>query len=341
MSPEPPFAGQWQTDSGGSSHTAHSEGGNIWHVGLTRDQVPLGQIGIIKPNQGLQSLNINTYPTMEEGSQQLVANQDLSLYGSSAGGMEMDKTEEMSWYHKQSRHDPSQTFKLHQVLKPPAQLWPDHAGRSELHQLNRDETYMPDNPNHIPSRNTVSHWSISSELMPAATSNAIQNLQTPGSVERRNTEMVQSRVRNIRVKPLNRFISSGLRLSQKPSVHSTAADPAPHPTATTVQQPIRIKESASTQRNNIQPAGESHIRVRVIPGPDGPGQNHIRQGGTNTNLKHLQNPISVLEPTTGGAVFTGPKGSAGSDLNLHTTSDCRGQYGASVHRGILRGKPTS
>lgn len=57
------------------------------------------------------------------------------------------------------------------------------------------------------------------------------------------------------------------------------------------------------------------------------------------------NPNSTddLNPTSREAGFTGshtgPNGSGGSstDLKINTKSDCSGQYGASVHQGIMRG----
>lgn len=68
---------------------------------------------------------------------------------------------------------------------------------------------------------------------------------------------------------------------------------------------------------------------------------------TSVNIREYQpnNPNSNqdLDPTAGGAEFTGshtgPNGSggSGSDLKIHTRSDCSSQYGASVHQGIMRG----
>lgn len=49
-------------------------------------------------------------------------------------------------------------------------------------------------------------------------------------------------------------------------------------------------------------------------------------------MEHQTNYRSVE-----GADSNGLRGSGGSDKQVRTTSDCRGQYGASVHQGINRG----
>lgn len=122
------------------------------------------------------------------------------------------------------------------------------------------------------------------------------------------------------------------------------------------------------------PLSESHIRVRLIPGLSGRYQTHYGPkpqnpttrtdtGGGTSGTWYPQPPQSVPHtsghirdyqlnsfnsnkgsyPTAGGAGFTGshtgPKGSSStsSDLNIQTTADCGGPFGASVHQGIMRG----
>lgn len=107
------------------------------------------------------------------------------------------------------------------------------------------------------------------------------------------------------------------------------------------------------------PSGASHIRVRPAPGLPGilqiPDQSRLQNldsiigGGTSRMPSFsftLQNvpksPISIKEykptnpNTSSPGSHTGPGGS-GSDLKRRTRSDCSGQYGVSVHRGIMRG----
>lgn len=102
--------------------------------------------------------------------------------------------------------------------------------------------------------------------------------------------------------------------------------------------------------------GASHIRVRLVPGLSARLQTHDKpkvqnlQNPTTSRTSyhsltpHSNSPVNIREHQTnnpGGAgltgFHTGPNGSGGSDLNVHTTSDCSGQYGASVHQGIIRG----
>ncbi len=126
---------------------------------------------------------------------------------------------------------------------------------------------------------------------------------------------------------------------------------------------------------SFSPSGASHIRVRLVPGLPGrlqtrdkpklqnlqnPTTQFYTRGGTSrtsylsftphnipntpVNIREYQpNNNQDLNPTAGGAGFTGShrdpnsSGGSGSDLKIHTRSDCSSQYGASVHQGIMRG----
>uniref|UniRef100_A0A8P4GAX4 ZP domain-containing protein n=1 Tax=Dicentrarchus labrax TaxID=13489 RepID=A0A8P4GAX4_DICLA len=415
-----------QTDSGSSSQTQNlqgpnSLGNNVRHSALTWNQPTLKQNNA---NQDLQTLRVHLSSGLQELTREYEGNPDLSLYESTGGGMEMIKTKEIPGYRPHGQYDPPQ---LHQVLQPLAQYSPDHISNSELRLSDRDQTYVPTNAKPITSKNTVADLSVDSQgsvkTEPTYTATS-QNLgKPPGSMERRNTETVQSRVQNIRVKPPSIFVSSGRVLNQKslsqqaqisnPSQYATVptavspngncwtakqlpehrgsnvrSDHVPErPGSSTLKQEhgihidrvrsdqtsvIRLtglspnqvqstaetenigQESASTQRL-LQPTGESHIRVRLVPGLQGRRQttdklklqNPTRGTSSFTPKSILNSPVNVRELTNphseGGAGFTGshtgPNGFS-SDLNIDT-SDCGGQYGASVHQGIVRGKPFS
>lgn len=140
------------------------------------------------------------------------------------GRMEMAKTQEVAGYQPHSQYDPSQTSQLHPFIQPPAQYSPDPTGSSELVLSGSDKTYIHSNTKHTASKNTVpdlsvqTQGSVSTEPTSTAISQADQYLERQGSIARRNTDRVQSRVQNIRVKPLGKFLSSGHHLNQKPSV---------------------------------------------------------------------------------------------------------------------------
>ena len=104
-------------------------------------------------------------------------------------------------------------------------------------------------------------------------------------------------------------------------------------------------------------SGQSHYGVRIVPGLPGGFKNDEVQtnsrGGTGRRSSLNFTPHTITNaavnirdhlsnsPTAGAAGFAGshtdPDSSGGSELDSHTTSDCSGSYGASVHRGIMRG----
>ncbi|XP_033505059.1 uncharacterized protein LOC117271076 [Epinephelus lanceolatus] len=196
-------------------------GNNVWHSGLTWDQPTLRQNGFISPNEEMQSPQVNLSPGVQELSQLHEASLDLSLYRSSGGDREMANTEEIPGYQPPNKNDPSQTSQPHPVLQPSAQYNPDHPDSSEQLLPGKDKKYVPASTKTTESKNTVSdlsgdtEGSVSTEPTSIATSQVDQNLERPGAIERRNIETVQSRVQNIRVKPLSKFLSSGQQLNQK------------------------------------------------------------------------------------------------------------------------------
>ncbi|KAM8725264.1 uncharacterized protein AB9X84_002112 isoform 1-T1 [Acanthopagrus schlegelii] len=385
----------------------------------------VGQNNIIKPDQNLPNLQVNLSLGMQELTQPHEASLDFRLYGSSEGRMEMTKPEAIPGYLPQSEYDASQTSLLQPALKPPAQ----HSRK--LLQPGRDQTYVPANT--ITSHYTVSNLfedtrgSLSTEPMSTATSQVDQNLERPGSIERRNTETVYSRVKNIRVKPLSKFFSSVQHPNQntfvqQPNVQistaSTAVSRGGSPWASqqlpalrhsnmrqehvpegtgvltstseksfyTVngdqtaaihlsdlspnqQKPVQseaktgnsgAQKPVSTQGNILQAKGQSHYGVRIVPGLPGGFKNEVQinsRGGTGRRSSLNFTPHTITNaavnirdhlsnsPTAGAAGFAGshtdPDGSGGSELDSHTSSDCSGSYGASVHRGIMRGKEIS
>lgn len=257
--PDSPVVGRLQIDSGSFGQTPtlqgpDSLGDNVWHSGLTRNQPTLSPL--IKPNQDLQSLKVDL--GMQALTQQNGVNMEFSLYGSS-GGMQMAKTEEKPRYQPQSQYDPSQTSQLHPVLQSQAQYSPD--------QTSRDETYVPANIKNIASKNTVSNLpvdtqrSVSTEPVSSATSHIDQNLERLGSIERRNTETVHSRVQNIRVKPPSKFVSSGHQLNQKPFVrqaNSQLFNPSQYATGPTADGNRWTPQQLQEHRG-------SNIRQELVP----------------------------------------------------------------------------
>ncbi|XP_044185770.1 uncharacterized protein LOC122965674 isoform X1 [Thunnus albacares] len=364
---------------------------------------------------------------------------NLSPFTSSIVGIEMANTGERSGYQPQSQYDPSQTPQLYPVLQTPAQYSQDHISRNKLPLPGIDTTYVPTVD--VTSTNTIPDFSGNTLVTPQHLSTEShetkvhQNPERTGSIERRNVKTIQSRVQNIRVKPLRKLASSGHHLSQKPSIppaYLRSSSPSQYATVQTAassdgdhwmsqqvsdhrgsntinwthsperpgtlrqEQGVKVKpdQSAgirltslspnqqghqqklvqsvaetgnsggqqSTPRKVLQPAGASRIRVRPAPGPPGrlqtPDQSRLQnlysvtgEGTSRTpsfsfTLQNVpKSPSSIIEykptnpntPSPGS--HTGPGGS-GSDLKTNTRSDCSGQYGDSVHWGIMRGTNT-
>lgn len=169
---------------------------NVWHSAVMMNQLPQGPL--IVANKDLQRLNVDL--GMQALTQQHAVNMDFSLY-ESTGRNQIGKTEESSGYRPQGLYDPSQ---LYTVFPSQDQHSPEQASRDDSHH---------------PSNTVVSDFSVdkqrSSSTDPVSSN---QNLKRPGSIGRRNTEMVQSRVQNIHVKPPSKLISSGHNFNNKVSL---------------------------------------------------------------------------------------------------------------------------
>ncbi|XP_029282165.1 uncharacterized protein LOC115004623 [Cottoperca gobio] len=264
-------------------------------------------------------------------------------------------------------------------------------------QSQSEKKYIPANAKLITSKNTLSDLSketdvsASTEPTSTATSRVNQNLERPGIDERRNIETVQSRVQNIRVKPLSKFVSSGHQLNQKPVIqqaNSQIYNPSQYATGSIAGGNSRASQHLAEHRGSTlgrkqhgfwtlypnqqehqqklvqseaekgngggkestQQTGASHIRVRLVsslsglqthhePNPESPTTPSDTRGATSgTSYLSVTDAVDVGQyqpnnPPAGGAV-------SGSD-QTHTGPDCGGQYGTSVHQGIIRGKQIS
>lgn len=122
--------------------------------------------------------SFNLAPSMHELNHPNEANLDLDLNGLLSGGEEMVKTKEEPDYQPQSPYEPPQATKFQTVFETPTSYSPENTSSSD--------------PN--------------------------QNPEKPGSMERRNADTIWSRVQNVKVKPLSRFVSSGHFPNQKPVI---------------------------------------------------------------------------------------------------------------------------
>lgn len=270
-SPGSAVVGVLHVNSGSSSQTLTLQGLNSFG-----DNV--GQNNVIQPDQDLQNLQVNFSLGMQELTQPHEASLDLRFYGSSEGRMEMTRPEAIPGYLPQSGYDASQTSPLQPAPKPPAQ----HS--RQLLQPGRDQTYVPANT--ITSQYTVSNMledrrgSLSTEPMSTATSQVDQNLERPGSIERRNTETVYTKVKNIRVKPLTKFLSS-----------------VQHPNQNTfVQQPNVQISSPSQYATGSTAVGRGGSRWASQQLPE-PRRSNMRQ-------EHVPERTGVLSLTPEKGVYT-------------------------------------
>lgn len=167
---------------------------NVWHSGVMTNQVPQGPL--IMANKDLQRLNVDL--GMQALTQQHAVNMDFSLY-ESTGGNQIGKTEESSGYRSQGLYDLSQFSTVFPSQDPHS---PDQASRDDS------------SSNTVVSDFSVENKPSSSSTDPVSSN---QNLKRPGSIGRRNTEMIQSRVQNIHVKPPSKLISSGHDFNNKVS----------------------------------------------------------------------------------------------------------------------------
>lgn len=198
--PDPSISGHLQIGSGSFGETPTPQGAHS-----LGDEQSLGPA--LGPNQNVQSLDIHELSGVRV---------DLSR---SPSELQKAKTEDSAGFQAQSQFD--QNSRLHSVLQPQAQSRPD--------RTSREETNTPFSIFYNAPKNTVSNSqaSVSTKPVSSATSQAAQHLDRLGSVERRTTETVRSRVQNIRVRPPSRFVSSGNHLNLKPFVQQTESENTP------------------------------------------------------------------------------------------------------------------
>lgn len=198
--PDSSLSGHLQIGSGSFGETPTLQGAHS--VG---DKQSLGPA--LGPNQNLQSLDIHELSGVSVDQSH------------SPSELQKAKTEDSAGFQAQSQFD--QNSRLHSVLQPQAQSRPD--------RTSREETNTPFNIFYNAPKNTVSNsqGSVSTKPVSSATSQAAQHLDRLGSVERRTTETVHSRVQNIRVRPPSKFVSSGNHLNHKPFVQQTESENTP------------------------------------------------------------------------------------------------------------------
>ncbi|XP_044024572.1 uncharacterized protein LOC122862843 isoform X2 [Siniperca chuatsi] len=283
--PISPVVKQLESDWGSSSQPRtlqgpNSIGDNVGHYGLTWDQPTFSQNGIIKPNQDVQSLKVDLSPGMQELTQQHEANLDLTIYGSSGVGMKVANTEEIPGYQPRSQYYPSQTSQFHPVFQPPAQYSPDHNG---------SDKYIPAYTKQITAKNSISDLSeetpgsVSTE---PTNSRVDQNLEKPGSIERRNIEKVQ----NIRVKPQGKFFTSG-HLNQTPLIqqaNSQISNPSQYATSPTT---VNSDGKGWTSQQLPEHRG-SNIR-----------EEHVPERRSFSTMKQAQNLHSITVKSDQSAVI--------------------------------------
>lgn len=298
----PPVVEQLESSWGSTSPTPtlqglNSWGDNVWHSGQTWDQLTVGQNGINKPNEDVESRSkVYLFSGMREVSKP----HEADHFRSSVVGMEMANTEERSGYQPQSQYDPSQTPQHSPVLQKSTQYSPVHIGSTKLHLPGKDTTYVPTvDATHITPKNTTPDLSgdaLGTSQYLSIESNETKlhlNLERTGSIERRNVKTTQSRVQNIRVKPLRKLTSSVHHHSQKSSI-----------------QPVDSQSSSPSQYTTGQTASssdETHWMSQQVPdrrgsdtinwthSPQRPGTLSQEQGVHSVRVKSDQS--AVIRPT--------------------------------------------
>ncbi|XP_021178144.2 uncharacterized protein LOC105934394 isoform X2 [Fundulus heteroclitus] len=168
----------------------------IRHVSGQRD---------IAHHPSLQSLSVDSSSGTADQKQPT-----LSLYGSSGVGMAVGEVKNPV-YQPQYHYEPTQTPQ-HPTFQQP----PDHMG-NELPQPSRQEMLHPaDGKSAVPHQSDLLQRFLYSKLTTSPFHN-VQNMEGLGPVE----QNIQSAVQNVRVKPPSKFVSSVLRLNQKPVVQLT------------------------------------------------------------------------------------------------------------------------
>ncbi|KAM7396070.1 hypothetical protein PAMA_007373 [Pampus argenteus] len=84
-------------------------------------------------------------------------------------------------------------------------------------------------------------------------SKKVQNLERTGSTEKRNVKTIQSRVQNIKVKPLRKLVSSAKNLSQKPSIQPTDAQSSSPSFPHSPQRLGRLRQEQGIRSIKVKP----------------------------------------------------------------------------------------
>lgn len=207
---------------------------NIWHAGLgNQPSVSL----VHKPHQGRQGQRFDI--GMKTQNLQKRLGMELSLFGSPEGGSRLNSEVTrgvLPLFPSQGQHSSGQCGK--QERDPPAQNKPEalHSKMDPLRPVG------------------IEQWS-------SARSQSEENLERSGSPELRNTDALNSKVHNVRVKPPSRFVSSANLLRQKPSIQPLKSGP----TVSSSQEHVADQGPSST---HLSPNQRKQLHNPIHPTPN-------------------------------------------------------------------------
>lgn len=277
--PRHPVTGQLEIGSGQSKMPtllgAKRLVKNVWHSGLSNHP---SESSVHKPPQDMQGLKFDV--GMKTQNLQKRFDLELSLFGYPEGGSRMNSEGtrgvlpeyDPPRFPSKTRHSPGQSGKRENY--PPAQIKPA-ALQSKTDPLRP----------------------VSPEKGSSARSQSEQNLERSGSTERRDTDALNSKVHNVRVKPPSRFFSSANPLGQKPFVWPLKSGPI----VSSSQEHMAYQGPSST---HLSPNQQTHFHNPVYSPPNHP----VDGTGDGTFLGSafaLRNPVqaagkigtAILKPT--------------------------------------------
>lgn len=242
--PRHPFIGQLEIDSGQSEmSTRLGPNGlvkNIWHAGLSNQPVS----SVHKPHQDIQGQRFDIGMKTQNLPKRL--GMELSLFGSPEGGSHLNS---------------EGTRGVLPGYDPP--LLPSH-GQHSPGQCGKQESYPP-----AQNKPAVLHSKmdplrlVGTKQWSSAGSQSEQNLERSGSPQRRNTDTLNSKVHNVRVKPPSRYVSSANPLRRKPSIQPLKSGP----TVSSNQEHVADQGPSST---HLSPNQQTHLHNPVHPPPNHP-----------------------------------------------------------------------
>lgn len=206
---------------------------NVWHAGLgNQPSVSL----VHKPHQDRQGQRFDI--GMETQNLHKRLGMELSLFGSPEGGSRLNSEGTravLPLFPSQGQHSSGQCG---QQRDSPAQNKPAalHSKMDPLRPVG------------------IEQWS-------SARSQSEENLKRSGSPELRNTDALNSKVHNVRVKPPSRFVSSANPLRQKPSIQPLKSGP----TVSSSQEHVADQDPSST---HLSPNQQTHLHNPIHPPPD-------------------------------------------------------------------------